>query len=123
MINSQDEVSLLRFHGINQGILEQRVQDYKAGNIQHYITAWRALTSDRHILDTVRDGLQLNFYGDPPEKEAFEYPRSKKEFDVIDLEIKSLLTKGVITRTIREDGDYFSKLFTILKKMVHKEPS
>ena len=74
------------------------------------------MTSDRHILNIVENGLELNFLGALPEKEAFEYPRSKKEFDLIDSEVRALLSKKVIVRTIKEDGDYFSNLFTTPKK-------
>ena len=74
------------------------------------------MTSDKHILNIVQKGLELNFLDEPPEKEAFEYPRSKREFDLIDAEVKALLKKGVVSKSIKENGDYFSNLFTTPKK-------
>ena len=107
----QDEVGLLKSYGINIRVLHERVDNYSAGNIRHYYQRWKKLTSYRHILGIVQDGLMLNFLGDPPEKGSFEYPRSQKEFDLIDAEVRSLLKKGVVSKSTVEDGDYFSNLF------------
>ena len=60
--------------------------------------------------------MKLNFLGEVPEKQPFEYPRSSKERDLIDSEVKKLLVKGVVSITTVEDGDYFSNLFTTPKK-------
>ena len=106
----------MRSYGINLELLDQKVQNYSAGNIQHFSNAWRKLTSDKHILGIVQHGLQLNFLGDPPEKDAFEYPRSSKEFDLIDSEVQSLIKKAVVSESSPEQGEYFSNLFTTPKK-------
>ena len=113
---NRDEVGLLRSHGIDIVALHKKVENYCAGNIQHFLHKWKNLTSDKHILSIVQDGLMLNFTGEPPEKGAFEYPRSKKEFDLIDSEIRALVKKGVVTKSAIEEGDYFSNLFTTPKK-------
>ena len=107
---------MLKSYGICKDDLDQKVLNYRAGNIRHFYHGWRSLTSDKHILSIVQNGLELNFLVEPPKKGAFEYPRSKGEFDIIDAEVKSLLEKGVISRTSIEEGDYFSNLFTTPKK-------
>ena len=77
---------------------------------------WRKLTSDKYILDIVENGLILNFTTDAPSKVAFEYKRSQNETHVIDEEVYKLLSKRVISATNVNAGDYFSSLFTRLKK-------
>ena len=116
VIDDTTEVGLLESYGIDINALHKKVQNYSAGNIQHFLHKWKELTSDKHILNIVQDGLLLNFAGEPPNKGAFEYPRSKKEFDLIDSEVKALIDKGVVSYTTIEDGDYFSNLFTTPKK-------
>ena len=96
--------------------LKTQVVNFKAGNISTKYQNWRKLTSDRYILDIVRNGLKLEFSNEPPEREPFEYPRGKVEHDVNDKEISQLLCKGVIEYCEREEGEYFSNLFTTSKK-------
>ena len=96
--------------------LKAQVINFQAGNISSKYRYWRRLTSDSHILNIVRDGLKLEFSSDPPEREPFEYPRGKAEYDTIDNEISQLLKKGVIEYCDGEDGEYFSNLFTTSKK-------
>ena len=93
------------------------MENFVAGNIKNYVSNWRKITSDRYILDIVQKGLTLNFTNYPPDSsEPFEYPRGQKEFETIDSEVKKLLRKKVIRRCDREDGEYFSSLFTTPKK-------
>ena len=61
-------------------------------------------------------GLKLNFAKNPSEKAAFEYPRSKNEESIINLEINKFLEKGVISQCDITAGDYFSNLFVTPKK-------
>ena len=60
--------------------------------------------------------MKLEFSSDPPEREPFEYPRGKAEYDTINNEISQLLKKGVIEYCDGEEGEYFSNLFTTSKK-------
>ena len=63
------------------------------------------------------NGLKLNYTDNPPQgNEPFQYPRGQREFDTIDKEVHKLLRKGVITTCDREQGEYFSSLFTREKK-------
>ena len=96
--------------------LRVKVVNFQAGNIRNKAKKWRSYTSDKNILDIVDNGLSIKFVGEPPEHTPFEYPRGKKEFDIIEAEITKLLSKGVIEHTTPEDGEYFSNLFTTLKK-------
>ena len=104
--------------GIDMIALAERVKNYRAGNIRKFLHNWKKFTSDAHILDIVKNGLQLAFCNEYlPEKGPFEYKRQVKEKIIIDDEIQKLLSKQVIERTIMgEEGDYFSNLFTAPKK-------
>ena len=103
---------------IDMVALADKVANYKAGNITSYLKNWRGYTSDQNILDIVKHGLRLAFSnGEPPVKGPFEYQRQSKERIIIDDEIQKLLTKQVIEHTVTgEEGEYFSNLFTALKK-------
>ena len=67
-------------------------------------------------MEIIKNGLSLNFVDDPPEQAPFEYPRGQKEIKIINTEIQKLLKKGVIEYGFREEGEYFSNLFTTPKK-------
>ena len=103
-------------HKFNMDQLISRVEHFSAGNIRNNYEAWKKLTSDRNILSIVHVGLKLEFTNLPPEKAPFEYPRGKKEYDIIDNEISQLLRKGVVEYCHSEEGEYFSNLFTTSKK-------
>ena len=93
------------------------MESFRAGNICNYAHNWRKLTSDKNILDIVSHGLKLNFTDYPPEgSEPYEYPRGEKDFKIIDVEVHKLLKKEVIRPTTREQGEFFSSLFTRDKK-------
>ena len=97
--------------------LYEEVSNFQAGNIANYLPAWKCLTSDANIVDIVREGLKLNFLSQPPlGGEPFSYPRHQADYVIIDAEVKKLQTKGVIKPSIREEGEYFSNLFTTPKK-------
>ena len=97
-------------------MLHSRVKNYEAGNIKYHEAQWKNLTSDKFIIDIITHGLKLNFSQQPSEKNPFEYKRPDQEFQIIDLEIKKLMAKGVISISPIEPGDYFSNLFTTPKK-------
>ena len=97
-------------------MLHLKVNNFRAGNINNFEVEWREITSDKFIIDIIRYGLRLNFSQQPPEKAPFEYKRPEKEFRIIDLEIIKLQSKGVISHSPIETGDYFSNLFLTPKK-------
>ena len=69
------------------------------------------MTTDKEILQTV-SGLKLEFLGDPPVKHNSYIPQFSKENEsAVDLEIKKLLAKGVITKCEHETGEYISPMF------------
>ena len=101
---------------VNRAQLDYLVDNFRAGGIRHHLDTWRAFTSDKYILDIVENGLKLNFTADAPSKVPFEYKRSQNETRVIDEEVFKLLSKEVISASCVNNGDYFSNLFTRLKK-------
>ena len=70
------------------------------------------ITSDKFIVDIVRQGLRINFTPRATRKATFS--KYKKDFRII--EITKLLGKRVISECPIEPGDYFSNLFTTPKK-------
>ena len=101
---------------IDISLLHDRVQNFMACNITNYVSQWCKVTSDKFIIDIVRHGLRINFTQEPPEREPFEYKRCKQDFLIIEMEVANLLSKGVISESPIESGDYFSNLFTTPKK-------
>ena len=75
-----------------------RSHEFKAGWLKHYLHKWKELTSGKEILQTVL-GLGLEFLGDLPVEHNSYIPQfSKKDESAVDLVIKKLFAKDVITK-------------------------
>ncbi|XP_028407533.1 uncharacterized protein LOC114530148 [Dendronephthya gigantea] len=96
--------------------LEQKLQSFRGGQLKHYYNEWVKLTSDSEILNTV-SGLSIDFVNQPTQNDCPRpYALSGFEQSVIDDEITKLLSKGVITTSCHEPGEYFSNVFVRKKK-------
>ena len=77
---------------------------------------WKRITSDKYILDIVKQGLKLKFLSEAPHREPFRVTYNTKENGIISQEISKLLKKKVIVQTIAEKGNFFSSVFLSAKK-------
>ena len=69
------------------------------------------MTSNKEILQTVL-ALKLEFLGDPLIKHNSYIPQfSKEDESAVDLEIKRLSAKCVLTKCEHETGEYISPIF------------
>ena len=90
--------------------LSRSVLNFKAGNISNCLDAWRDITDNRDILETV--------CGLPVELEASRvadlaqpiYPHSR-DLHQLSMEISKLLDKGVIKECMPEPGTVISPVF------------
>ena len=57
---------------------------------------WQKSTSNRVILDIIKNGLKINFKVRRRITSAPKIPHSEQEIKIINTEIKKLLAKGVI---------------------------
>ena len=77
---------------------------------------WQKSTSNRVILDIIKNGLKINFKVRPGITSAHKIPHSEQEIKIINTEIKKLLAKGVIMECERDKGGFISTIFTRQKK-------
>ena len=68
--------------------LKAGVDTYRAGNIQHFVSAWKALTSDKFILDIIMHGLRINLHEEPVPVSPHEYPKTPMDQVIIMGEIQ-----------------------------------
>jgi len=101
---------------VSRNLLQDEVDNYKAGNIINFYTNWFKYTKNYWILDIVKNGLSLDFLEIPKQNNINQMFLSKEEEQIIDTEIIKLLNKGVIEQTQTESGEYISSLFTRPKK-------
>ena len=73
-------------------------------------------TSDRVILDIIKNGLKINFKVKPGITSAPKIPYSEQKIKIINTEMKKLLAKGVIMECERDKGGFISTNFTRHKK-------
>jgi len=102
-------------------INEQDVLQYTGGKLHQNLKEWEKITTDSLILDTIKEGLSLEFLQWPTAGNPFEHPVSIQEESIIVIEIEKLLKKKVIyCTTIFEPGDFCSGVFTRLKWDLHE---
>ena len=92
------------------------MENYEAGNIKNYLKQWQVITSDRTILDIVKYGLKLDFLEEIPSCKPYSIGRGYEEVNIINEEIKKLTKNQVTKITNIEHDDFFSSVFTRIKK-------
>ena len=95
---------------------DKNVKNFMAENLKNYFTVWQKFTSDRVILDIIKNGLKTNFKVRPGIISAPKTPHSEQEIKIINTKIKKLLAKGVIIECERDKGGFISTIFTRQKK-------
>ena len=95
----------------------KNVTKFIAGNLKNFYTVWQKATSDRVILDNIKNGLKIDFKERPGISPATKIPHCEQEIKVINTEIKKILAKGVIIECERDKkGGFISLIFTRQKK-------
>ena len=88
-----------------------RVEAFRAGSISRHLSEWRNITNDLTILDTV-SGMSIDFETSPPHSSALPTSNlNAQEEQFITTEIATLLSKGIITQSNHEVGEYISPIF------------
>ena len=96
--------------------LEQKCIDFKAGRTAQRFTAWKNLTSDKTILDSIR-GITIPLDELPHQGRVNPNPKvSHIETLAINTEIERLLAREVIEIASHEPGEIISPIFVRQKK-------
>lgn len=82
-----------------------------AGRLKYFLPEWRELTSDPHILQTVK-GFNVEFLDRSLHKSSpKEIPFNPQETHIPDSELEKLCRKGVIARSLHYEGELISANF------------
>ena len=65
--------------------------------MKNYFTVWQKITSDRVILDIIKNALKINFKERPGITSPPKIPHSEQEIKIINTEIKKLLAKAKVS--------------------------
>ena len=69
---------------------DKNIKNFIAGNLKYNFSVWQKITSDRVILDIIKNGLKINFKGRPGITSAPKIPHSEQEIKIINKEIKKI---------------------------------
>ena len=91
---------------------------FRAGCVKYTYDEWIKITTDREVLETVR-GLPI-LIGSPAliigfPANNFHPPIENKQCQFVNIEIESLLKKGVVVESHHEAGEYTSPIFVTEK--------
>lgn len=91
--------------------------EFIAGSVMKFFDAWENITSDKWILETIRNGYKIEFKSRPVQTFIANVMNfSDKEKSLIDIEIEELLNKGAIVPSMNETDQFISNLFLVQKK-------
>ena len=89
----------------------KRTDCFKAVQLTHKLCAWRKITSDSEVLQTVC-GQEIEFINLPHQiKIPRENRFSEAEQLIVEQEIKKLLSKGIIATSAHEPDEFISPIF------------
>lgn len=87
-----------------------------AGSLQNFTHEWSRITNDREVLDAIK-GYKLPFKSIPIQ--AYK-PRARilsaNELEIMQVEIRKLLSKGVVKRVNSSKHQFLSSIFTVPKR-------
>ena len=90
--------------------------NFKAGKVKHFIDNWKAISSDKTVLETLC-GYELSFHTVPPTRNKCNNPSfNEQEIESINLEIQNVLSKGIIEETSTSKYQFVTHIFTRPKK-------
>ena len=102
---------------------EQKIQKCAlAGRIKEFLPARKLLPEDQELLALV-EGYQIPFLMEPVQKKAPKVPKLNQEQQKqVDLEVKTMLEKGSISKICHSNAEFLSRLFLISKKGGENRP-
>jgi len=85
---------------------------FKAGKLREFMLCWRRITSDSNILNYV-SGVKISFEGNSLPVQTRYRPSvfNRYEEQIVQQEITTLLSKGVIEYSSHEAGEFISTIF------------
>ena len=100
-----------------KGKLPELIENFRAGRLALFSQNWHKLTTDKWIVSNITQGCTIEFHENPAQ---YRVPReiifSAQETEVMDMEIKKYLRKGIIVASQHEKGEYISNVFLRPKK-------
>ena len=101
---------------ILRSLLQQGVNEFKAGQVKEHFSNWQKITSDPEVLQNIK-GAEIPFITEPKMDKIPINPNFSSEKEkAFDSEIEKLLKKGVIKECEHEEGEYISPIFVSTKK-------
>lgn len=95
--------------------LNLKVENFSAGQLSEHLSNWKCITSDQSILESIA-GEKIEFDTVPPLQMVLpQNSVSKEHKEKVDIEIKSLLQKGVVVKSEHEHGEFISPVFSVPK--------
>ena len=95
--------------------LTSAVRNCQAGQLSGHLNRWKSITSDKSILES-NAGEKMESDAPVPSQTVIQHTSISQEHqEQVDKEIKSLLQKGMIEKSIHEPGEFVSPTFTVPK--------
>ena len=88
------------------------------GRLKQFVQNWREISNDPWVINTVSEGLWLDFQSPPIQSFRFpEISMNAEQMALCDSEVEALILKNAIVLSREELGDFISNIFVIPKKL------
>jgi hypothetical protein len=102
--------------GVNRPNKPVSTCTFQAGSVRFHVDEWENITSDRWVLDIIRDGYRIEFTETPYQwREPSPFSLSSKENEILDNEIHAMWNKGAIEMCTDSPGQFISNMFIVEK--------
>ena len=91
-------------------LLLHECDNFRAGRVSNFLPEWKSLTSDPDILSNVSGvKIECDFLPEQPARNKSHF--NQTEFHIIQKEIETLISKGVLEATSPSAGQIISPIF------------
>ena len=96
--------------------MKNTIENFKAGSISLHFSNWLKITSDKWLLDIVKNGYSIEFESEPCSSESFRQASfSATEQRIISSEIEKLVKMEVLTAVEPQHDQFLSNIFLVPK--------
>ena len=96
--------------------LKNIIENFKVGSISSHFSTWVKITSDKWLLDLVKNRYSMEFESEPSVSGYFNQPTfSKKEAEIISQKIEKLIKMDVLKSVVPCADQFLSNIFLLPK--------
>ena len=105
--------TILKFHHEIIPIVNRDIHNSRGGNLKNHLTKWKNVTSNKIILDIIKNGLKLDLIDTPKSNSKFAFSLSFEEELTVKNAVAMLKGKNIVVKAnITENNTFVSGVYS-----------